>query len=597
MPVNLEARRSRRAAGFVVAAAIAVLVAAGLVALVVSVASYAQVKHRLDAFASDHDAAFSRHRFAVLTWELRALAGVLLVAAAATYGARSRLLDMLERLLGSVARSAELAARGVVARLHSESRIHLGALAAIVLVGLLVRLDFLFQPMRYDESGTYVHYASRPLYIGLSAYTAPNNHLFHTLLVHLSTALFGSAPWAVRLPAFAAGVLLVPATYLAARAVYDRHAALLAAGLVAASSELVEYSTNARGYTLLALDFALLLALASWLARSPEPAGWLAFAVLAAFGMWTVPTMLYGLAVVVVWLVATMLSERRHAHLLATRLVPSLVGAAALTLLLYAPAIVSSGPHALLANDFVRPRGLRSTADALPRSLWDTFSLWNRNLPLALELLLALGFVVAVVRHRRVSRFGIAPALAVVVVVPIVLAQRVVPYERVWLVLLPLYLITASAGIVSLAVFVARRRRPEVVAVVAVAAAVALGLGEVTSRAVYHSEDTSTFRAAAPVVRFLAPRLGPRTRILAAPPADLILEYYLDARGLDGGRLLYDNFRASRLFVVVKQGTGKDSYPLAQVIDWRPGSHPRGSRPVLLRRFRGATLYELVPRR
>jgi hypothetical protein len=597
MPADAKARRpTSRAAPAVVAAAAALLLAAAAASVLASFASYAAVKRRLDAFASDHDAAFDRHRFTVVTWELRAAAAILLIAVIALWLSRARLVQALASLLASFGRSARSTRTAASAALRRESPLHLAALAGVVLAAFLVRLDFLFQPMRYDEAGTYIHYASEPVYIGLSSYTAPNNHLLHTLLVHVSTVLLGNEPWAIRLPAFAAGILLVPAAYLAARLHYDRHAALLAAALVAVSSRLVEYSTNARGYTLQTLLFLLLLALASVLGHSEEPAAWFAFAVLSALGFWVVPTMLYGLAVVVTWLVATILSEGRHGHLLARRLVPSLAGAAVLTLVLYAPPIISAGPHALLRNDFVRPRGLASTAGALPRSLWNTMAGWNRDLPLSVALLLALGFLVAVVAHRRVSRFRFAPALAAAVVLPIVLAQRVVPYDRVWLFLLPLYLITAAAGIVGLAAHLRTRRlfAPGVAALALVTVA-ALGAHEVSARAVYRSEDTSTFRAAEPVVRFLEPRLGPNARILAAPPPDQILEYYLDERGLDGGRMLYGNFPAGRLFVVVK--TGRHEYRLRRVLGWRPGSHVGRSHPVLVRRFDGALVYELAGRR
>ena len=125
--------------------------------------------------------------------------------------------------------------------------------------------------MRYDESVTFVHYASRPWYIALTNYTAPNNHVFHSLLVHASTWIFGGAPWAIRLPALIAGILLVPASYVAARALVREARGALAASLVAGSSMLVEYSTNARGYTILALVFVLLLALATHLPRAGIP--------------------------------------------------------------------------------------------------------------------------------------------------------------------------------------------------------------------------------------------------------------------------------------------------------------------------------------
>jgi hypothetical protein len=572
---------------------VALLAAAGL-ALAVSFASYGQVKHRLDAFASDHDASLSRHRFAIVTWELRTVGALLLLAAGAAFLSRPRLVDALARLFASVGRAASSCRGTAGTALRLESRAHVGALLLIVTSGLLVRLDFLFQPMRYDESGTYVHYASEPFYIGLSAYTAPNNHLFHTLLVHVTTVLLGDAPWAIRLPAFVAGVLLVPAAYLAGRLLYGRHAALLAAALVAASSRLVEYSTNARGYTLLTLAFVLLLALATVLARSDEPADWLAFAVLAALGLWTVPTMLYALALVVAWLIATILDERTRIHLLATRLLPSLAGTALLTLVLYAPAILSSGPHALLRNDFVRPRGLASTARALPRSGWETVSGWNRDLPLAPAIVLALAFALTVVRHRRVSSFRFAPALASIVVVPIVIVQRVVPYDRVWLFLLPLYLITAAAGLVGVAARVRLRRWfPPAVAVVAVACAAGLAAREASTRSVYFSEDTSTFRDAPRVASFLERTLRPGDRVLVSPPADLILEYYLGTAGLDTGRLLYTDFRARRLFAVVKQGPR--DYSLSEVIRQHLARREsRGLRPIPIRRYPHAVVYRLV---
>jgi len=575
------------AARFLVACLVALLVVAALAALGVSFVSYAEVKHRLDSFASDHDANLTRDRFRTVVWALRGAAVLLVLFAGATILVRRRLAAGVAMLLAS-ARPAAASLRAAV-RLP---RVDLVALVLIAAGAVAVRLDFLCQPMRYDEAGTYVHYASEPLYIGLSSYTAPNNHLFHTLLVHLSTSVLGSAPWAIRLPALLAGVLLVPATYLAARAVYDRRVGLVAAALVAGSSKLIEYSTNARGYTLLALLFVLELALAAFLARNDEPAAWAMFAVLGAIGMWTVPTMAYALAVLVVWLVATILVERNHVALLRARLLPALVATGAITLVLYLPPIVSSGPHALLRNDFVKPRGFGGTARHLPHSLWDTFASWNRDLPVAVAVVLALAFAVALAAQPRISRFRVPPALAGFAVVPLALAQRVVPFDRVWLFLLPLYLLTATAGLVLL---VGRRATVIASALAAVLACALLCAGAVSSQAVAHSEDTSTFRDAPHVASFLERTLRPGDRGLVSPPADLILEYYLDRAGLDPGRLLYTDFAAKRLFAVVKEGAR--DYPLPVVIEQHlsPGE-ARGLRAVLIARFAHARVYRLVKR-
>jgi hypothetical protein len=123
---------------------------------------------------------------------------------------------------------------------------------------VILALLFLFQPMRYDEAYTFTHFASTPLYLALSNYSSTNNHLLNTLLVHFSYILFGNHPWALRLPTLIAGWLLVPGTYLVTRTFFGKHAALLAAALVASSSALILFSANARGYTLMALFFLLL---------------------------------------------------------------------------------------------------------------------------------------------------------------------------------------------------------------------------------------------------------------------------------------------------------------------------------------------------
>lgn len=593
---HVPTTRGRPVAQAVVGIAAALLILIAAVLVLVSFASYASVKHRLDAFASDHDANLSRARFHSVVWQIRLASALLVVAGGAVHLRRRRLAELLDAFVRSAGADAQAAVLALRRAVVAESRLHLAALGAISLGALLVRLDFISQPMRYDEADTYVHYASRPLYIGLTTYTAPNNHLLNTLLVHVTTRLFGDQPWAIRLPALVAGVLLVPATYLAARLLYDKTPALVAAALVATSSTLIEYSTNARGYTLVALITVLLVALGSHLAGSKSPAGWTAFAVLAALGFWTIPIMLYALGTVVVWLCWTIVVDRHDAALVRARLLPALAGTAVLTVLLYAPVLATSGPHALLGNSFVTPRSSSYVFHRLPSSLGATFARWHRDQPTVLWVLVALGFALAFVLGGRLGRFRVPPAAgALVAVPPLVAIQRVVPFERVWLFLLPLYLISAAAGLL----YPARRLAATAgfgaaVAVAAVALCASLAGLEVATRSVYRSEDTSTFRDASDVASLLARTIRPSDRVLSAPPADQILEYYLDAEGLDGGRLLYTGARPTRLFAVVEERAGDfSSLPAVLRRDLSP-SEARGLRPVVLRRFPQAVVYRLL---
>jgi hypothetical protein len=577
-------------AGLLVLALAAALGAAAALLLAGSLVSYGSVKERLDSFASDGDAELSPADFDAAVVRLRVAAVLALAAGALVVRGRRRLRDLLLGLYASAAAEARALRGALAGAVAGTSALHLGALGLVTLAGVLVRVEFLAQPMRYDEAGTFVHYASQPWWVSLTTYTAPNNHILHSFLVHVSTGLFGSDPWAVRLPAFLAGVLLAPATYAVARLLYDRHVGLLAAGLVASASVLVEYSTNARGYTIVALVFLACLALATHLRSSAGPAAWLAFAVLGAIGLFTVPVMLYAYGAVALWLALSILAggDRR---LLARRLAPALVAAGVFAGILYLPAAAASGVGALVSNEFVSPQSFSYVAGELPDSVARVAEGWSRDLPLPFAAALAAAFAAGVLFHGRVARLPVAPALAAAAwVVPLLFAQRVVPFERVWLFLLPLYLMTASAGAVLALRALDERWRGRLVAVAAVAAAASLAGTGVSSQAVYRSEDTSTFRDARRVTALLERQLGPADAVLVWPPADLILEYELLRQERDPASLLYWERPPSRLFVVVKEGPR--DYTLAELL--ADPRLPAGvAEPELLESFGEASVWEL----
>ena len=140
-----------------------------------------------------------------------------------------------------------------------ESRLGRILLGLLTLIGAVLRIFLINQPIQYDEAYTFIHYASQSLAAILANYSAPNNHIFHTILVALAYQVLGASPWILRLPALSAGILMVPAAYLAARRFYSEYQSLAAAAALAITPLLIAYSANGRGYTLLTL-FALLLA-------------------------------------------------------------------------------------------------------------------------------------------------------------------------------------------------------------------------------------------------------------------------------------------------------------------------------------------------
>lgn len=443
------------------------------------------------------------------------------------------------------------------------------AISAITALAIVVRWGPLFQPMRYDEAATWIDYASKPAAKFLSDYRFPNNHLFHTLLVHVSAALFGSEPWALRLPAFIAGILIVPLTWAAGRAVYSPSSGLMAASLAATSASLTLYSTNARGYTMLCCLTLLAVLAAARLPRRENIAGWAELALIGALGIWTIPIMLYPLAGIALWLWAearagdTVIGPRA----MAARLQWTTVAMLSLVAILYLPVIARSGIALVVGNRFVLPQSRASFFAGLPefyRAVWGD---WMRGWPWWLAGLVAIGLIAATALRGTHARRSVSLAGASILAATLLLLLNGrIPYLRVWLYLLPLVFIAAGGGLAHLWRRLARAapplQRPGVGRAVLVAMLVLLStggaLGTVRSRVVWTADDTGTFPAAREAARALLAAAGPGDRVIATAPVDLPLEYYL-ASGAQGRALLRASpDSARRIWIVVNEAEGQD---------------------------------------
>lgn len=474
-------------------------------------------------------------------------------------------------------------------------KVHRYTLLLILLLGVAVRMVFLLQPMRYDEAFSFTHYAGKPLSLGLSDYSFPNNHLFHTLLVHLAYVTFGNQPWVIRLPALVAGILLIPASYLFVRLFYNKEAGILTAGIIASSSILTEYSTNARGYTLVCLIFLLILCLAASVIRRQSLVAWMLISFLSVLGFYTIPIMLYPFVVVVVWLFLSILladsATRRMA--LFWGLCVSFVATVVATFLLYAPVLASNGLESVIGNRFVAPKPWTDFVGQFPSSLLSVWNQWNRDVSWTMSILFAVGFFVSLVFHSRLSRFRVSVVIGVVLgVIPAIVAQRVVPYERVWLFLFPLYVGLASAGIILLFAFMAGEGFGQSLALplLSLSLSIWLSVNTVRSQAVYFSNETGTLRDAEKITLFLKEYLRPGDRVLVGVPSDAILTYYFDLYGVPRDYLKSEMVSSKRIWIVVNESSHQT---LTGFLDGIAPLLRDFTSPEILTRHESATIYQM----
>lgn len=368
--------------------------------------------------------------------------------------------------------------------------------------------------MRYDEAYSFLSYAVQAEPSAWFSYSAPNNHFLHTLLVHAATALGGWGPELVRLPAMLAGVLVVPAAGEFARRVSGEAAAgLIAAALAGSAGILVEYSVNARGYSLVCLAALLLGIFSHAMIRNPgSRRAWIGWTLAAGCGLWTIPIALYPVlifvAVVILEAYVSVRGVEVRLTLLRT-LSRGLAGTAALTALFYAPVLHFNGIEALVANEFVRPKPLSVVLQGLPGSAGDAWGHWTRDMSLPLKAAVVLGLAVCVLDgFRRSSVMWTLPLLAPVLMIASALIQRVVPFPRVWLFLLPMMLALAACGIARGVAGWGTRKRPLLARSVAVLLLWIL-CGEAAwrmeGRPYLISEDPQTLVEAGEIVRDVVP--------------------------------------------------------------------------------------------
>ena len=519
---------------FFVGLALLLLAGAGL--LTVSLAPTEAVQQSIILVDHDNSTTPLRPYLArILQWLSLGASLIVFSLAGVAYAKRDRLYDVLLIFAGDLRDYRREVVAEVRELLAPGARWKLGTLGLFLVLGVALRIAALDAPMRYDESYTFNYHGLRDILNIVSDYTTPNNHIFQSVLVHFSYQLFGASPAALRLPALLAGVLLIPASFWLLRRLFDEArfedaASLIAAGLVSLSMPLIGYSANARGYTWLTLLFLLGFTLATRLREKRNLAVWTLFAVVFVLGFFTIPVMLYGYAIVAMWLLLSVSSGRRKA-LFVELLVTSAV-VASVSVFLYTPAAVRCTLENIVANPFVRPLSFSIWATYFPQLPGGLADYVTRGLPMLVRGLLLLGLAASVLlpgnRGRGTRRLHFAILLTLP---PLMAAQQVVPYLRVLLFVAPVYFGLAVVGLAGLIDWLPRSgglRWRRWIFVTAVVGLVAGGTITLSTR----QPPRGLFADLPEALEQLRPLLSQGVPILAGIPLSEPLLYHAERLGL-----------------------------------------------------------------
>lgn len=419
-------------------------------------------------------------------------------------------------------------------------------LGGITLLGLVLRALDINKYIAYDEAYTFIHFASQPFQHILADYSAPNNHIFHTILVGIAYRLFGAQAWVLRLPAFTAGTLMAPAAYITARRFFSAPQALGAAALIAVTRVFINYSVNGRGYTMLILFSLLLANFAGILVKRQSKPVLVAYLITTALGFYTIPIFLYPWAGVSLWVAATYFFDREPRQIKVHRLTVFLGMCALsglLTLLLYSPVILfGSGLSSITSNDIVKSLSWSTFVTNLDPRMLKTWNKWMLGVDQILENILLISFLLSLFLYRKVSnqRLPLQVFLGLAIVI-LLLIQRVTPLPRIWLYLEAFYLMFAAAGLVWLFDWLIRkgtqvqhaeRMLSFSILIVLIVAFINILIAR-AQNPVLQDRDRLPEEYAA---NYLADHLTPEDVIVATGPTDIQTAYYLSLRGISFDR-------------------------------------------------------------
>jgi len=441
-------------------------------------------------------------------------------------------------------------------RLQKRDLGFLAGVLALIFLAVVFRMEKANSPMVHDEAYTYVTF-SRSLFTAMTDYSKPNNHILHSILVYFSTMFFGKGAWVVRLPAFLAGVLLVPASYWLASRLYDRWTALGTAFLVAWFPPLVAYSNNARGYTMVALFTLLTLALGDHVLKDKNLFYWALISLFSALGLYTVPTMLFPFGILFVWLflenqVSGPGPYRTKKEFLGYWLGAGL-GAAVLTALLYTPILIFTNAQYLIANNMLPPVPWKDLLVTLSARFIGTWAEWTFQVPTVVLILFEIGWVLSLVFHTKIAKARIPLQLAALLSISAqLLIQRPNAEARYWSFLMPLVLLWAAAGTFGLL----QKVRLKFWTAIPLAAPI-LGL-----LLVYGFWHASWILPQLPVlwkghgkqegvVLFIQSQLHQDDMIVVSSPDDAPVWYYSDLHGLPMTCFNYKNISFKRALILV----------------------------------------------
>lgn len=279
-----------------------------------------------------------------------------------------------------------------------------------IITGLIIRAYFVAAPMRADESATFYYFVQGLLYKSF-IYLEPNNHVLHTLFARFMVEIFGNNQFALRFPAFVAGVLCIPLIFIANQRVNCKKSGFVSMLLMTIFPAILIFDTMARGYSLVNCFTLTGIIIGNSMINENTFSRTVIFDLNSALGIFVIPTFLFPAVGLYIWDGAFMLSPKRNIFFInRSYIFPAVSLLIFFTFIFYSPVIlVENSISNLMSYEWVKPIKWEQFLILSPINFEQTVSILLSAIPHFLRILIAVflvsGLIILAVKRRTKALF------------------------------------------------------------------------------------------------------------------------------------------------------------------------------------------------
>lgn len=302
---------------------------------------------------------------------------------------------------------------------------HYGLLLLLLFPVMAAVFYALTLPVSFDEAATFLLFSNKGLTETISHYPAPNNHVFHSVITHITKYIPGlSDLLKLRISAMLVHFMTLIVLYKLVSKHFSKKMALMT---VAISSMLflnIYYSYLSRGYSLINLFFVCSLFCSFNIVKEDKTTkNWLLFSLFSILGFYTMPSYLY-----------PFLTLNGFIFVLQSKYIWKQIWSGfvvvLIAFLLYLPIILNEGLSAITDNPYVKSIGFWHTLKSLPLFYLYTIQeitgiYWCIIMPM-----LSIAFYWILKSKNKInSSFAIIFILAPIILLSL---HQVIPFARVF---------------------------------------------------------------------------------------------------------------------------------------------------------------------